>query len=172
MTYRTVAWVMALIVGLAVPAGAASLAGGFFDEPIFQADAYKQLVNLRTKTRGVVARNFAVKTAVQNDDILAATTGKGGSVNVVDNALLVSVNGNEVADQGLSNGMTYNKTTVASLKNSFNNFTGVANVNIASGNYEHPENLLFRFTTKRAAGQRRISQPVPGGTITQIGSGG
>ncbi len=59
MTYRTLAWVMALIVGLAVPAGAASLAGGFFDEPIFQADAYKQLVNLRAKTRGVVARNIA-----------------------------------------------------------------------------------------------------------------
>ena len=61
MTYRTLAWVMALIVGLAVPAGAANLAGGFFDEPIFQADAYKQLVNLRAKTRGVVARNLRSK---------------------------------------------------------------------------------------------------------------
>ena len=61
MAYRTLAWVMALIVGLAVPAGAATLAGGFFDEPIFQADAYEKLVNLRAKTRGVVARNIARK---------------------------------------------------------------------------------------------------------------
>ena len=53
----------------------------------------------------------------------------------MDNALLVSVNGNEVADHGLSNAMTYNKTTVASLNNNFNNSTGVANVNIASGNH-------------------------------------
>ena len=82
----------------------------------------------------MVARNIAVKTAVQNNDILAATTGKGGSVNVVDNALLVSVNGNKVADHGISNGMTYNKTTVASFNNNFNNSTGVANINIASGN--------------------------------------
>ena len=107
MTYRTLAWVMALIVGLAVPAGAASLAGGFFDEPIFQADAYNQLVNLRAKTRGVAARNFAVKTAAQNNDILAATTGKGGSV-IVDNALLVSVNGNKLADQGRRNDLRQN----------------------------------------------------------------
>ena len=133
MTYRTLAWAMALIVGLAVPAGAASLAGGFFDEPIFQADAYNQLVNLRAKTRGAVARNVAVKTGVQNNDILAATTGKGG-VNVVDNALLVSVNGNKVADHGISNEMTYNKTTETSFNNNFNNSTGVANINIASGN--------------------------------------
>ncbi len=93
MAYRTLAWVVALIVGLAVPAGAGTLASGFFDEPIFQADAYKQLVSIRAKTRGVAARNLAVKTAVQNNDILASTTGKGGSVNIVDNALLVSVNG-------------------------------------------------------------------------------
>jgi hypothetical protein len=124
---------MALIVGLAVPAGAASLAGGFFDEPIFQADAYKQLVNLRTKTRGVVARNTGGKTEVQNNDILATTTGKGGTF-IIDNALLVSVNGNAVVDQGLGNPNTYNKTTVAALNNNFNNSTGVANVNIASGN--------------------------------------
>ena len=134
MTYRTVACVMALIVGLAVPAGAANLAGGFFDEPIFQADAYKQLVSLRAKTQGVVARTFAVKTAVQNNDILAATTGKGGTF-IVDNALLVSVNGNAVVDRGLDNANTYNKTSVASLKNCFNNSTGVANVNLASGNF-------------------------------------
>jgi hypothetical protein len=134
MTYRTMACVLALIVGLAVPAGAASLGGEFFDEPIFQPDAYKQLVNLRAKTRGVAARNVAVKTAAQNNDILAATTGKGGSVNIVDNALLVSVNGNKVADHGISNEMIYNKTAVTSFNNNFNNSTGVANVNIVSGN--------------------------------------
>jgi hypothetical protein len=133
MTYRTLACVMALIVGLAVPAGAASLAGGFIDEPIFQADAYKQLVNLRAKTRGVVARNTGGETAIQNNDILADTTGKGGTF-IVDNALLVSVNGNETGDNGISGVITYNKTSGHSLKNSFNNSTGVANVNIASGN--------------------------------------
>ena len=53
----------------------------------------------------------------------------------VDNALLVSVNGNAVVDRGLDNANTYNKTSVASLKNCFNNSTGVANVNLASGNY-------------------------------------
>jgi hypothetical protein len=132
MTYRTLVWVMALIVGLAVPAGAASLASGFFDEPIFQADAYNQLVNLRAKTRGEAARNFAVKAAAQNNDILAATTGKGGSV-IVDNALLVSVNSDKLSDQG--KGMTCDQTTVTSFNNNFNNFTGVANVNLASGNH-------------------------------------
>ena len=30
--------------------------------------------------------------------------------------------------------MTYDKTTVASFNNNFNNSTGVANVNLASGN--------------------------------------
>jgi hypothetical protein len=134
MTYRTMACVMALIVGLAVPAGAASFWGGFFDEPIFQSDAYKQLVNIKAKTRGVAARNFAVKTAAQNNDVLAATAGKGGSVNVVDNALLVSVNGNKVADQGITNGLSYDKTAVTSFTNNFNNSTGVANINLASGN--------------------------------------
>ena len=133
MTYRTVACVMALIVGLAVPAGAASFLGGVFDEPIFQADAYKQLVNFRTKPRGVVARNFAVRAGAQNDDILAATTGKGGSVNIVDNALLVSVNGNETGNKGIRSGNNYNKTIVASL-NCFKNTPGVANVNITAGN--------------------------------------
>ena len=133
MAYRTLAWVMALIVGLAVPAGAASLAGGFFDEPIFQADAYKQLVSLRAKTRGVAARNLAVKTPVQNNDILASTTGKGGSVNIVDNALLVTVNGNETGDKGI--GITYNKTTVASLRNCYYKGPGVWCVNITAGNF-------------------------------------
>jgi len=133
MAYRTIAWAIAIIVGLAVPAGAGSLAGGFFDEPIFQADAYKQLVNIRAKTR-VVVRTFAVKTADQNNDILAATTAKGNSV-IVDNALLVSVNGNAVVDRGLRHANTYNKTSVASLKDCFNNSTGVANVNLASGNH-------------------------------------
>ena len=52
----------------------------------------------------------------------------------MDNALLVSVNGNAVVDRGLGNANTYNKTSVASLNNNFNNSTGVANVNIASGN--------------------------------------
>ena len=52
----------------------------------------------------------------------------------MDNALLVSVNGNELVDHGVGNRIHYNKTTVASFNNSFNNSTGVANVNIASGN--------------------------------------
>lgn len=135
MAYRTLAWVVALIVGLAAPASAGTLASGFFDEPIFQPDAYKQLVSIRAKTRGVVARNAGGITAVQNNDILAATTGKGGSFNIVDNALLVSVNGNMVADYGRARAMTYDKTTVAAFNNNFNNSTGVANINITAGNF-------------------------------------
>ena len=52
----------------------------------------------------------------------------------MDNALLVSVNGNELVDHGVVNRMNYDKSTVASFTNSFNNFTGVANFNIATGN--------------------------------------
>jgi hypothetical protein len=136
MTYRTLAWVMVLICGLALPAGAASLAGGFFDEPIFQPGAYETLVSLRAKTRGVVTRNFAAKALVQDRALLTAPAAlsKPGSLIAVDNALLVTVNGHETGDRGLSNATTYNKNTVASVKNDFNNFTGVANVNVAAGN--------------------------------------
>ncbi len=75
----------------------------------------------------------------------------------VDNALLVSVNGNKVADHG--RGMTYDKTTVASFNNNFNNSTGVANINVASGNMNMQKTYYSGPLTNRYAGQRRISQP-------------
>jgi hypothetical protein len=136
MTYRTLAWVMALICGLAVPAGGATLAGGFFDVPIFQPGAYAKLVSLKAKTRGVVARNIKVKAAVQAGAMQDAdmADSKGGGINIVDNALLVSVNGNEVVNTGLEQGMTYQKTTFSASNHSYNNFTGVSNVNMVAGN--------------------------------------
>jgi hypothetical protein len=90
MAYRTLAWVMALICGLAIPAGAGTLGSGFFDEPIFQPGAYEKLVNLRAKTRGEVGRNIAVNTAVQNSGIQASTPAhsKSGSIFSVEYALL------------------------------------------------------------------------------------
>ena len=50
MAYRTLAWVIALICGLAIPAGAGTLGVVSFDEPIFQPGASEKLVNLRAKT--------------------------------------------------------------------------------------------------------------------------
>jgi len=136
MTYWTLAWLGALIFGLAIPAGAATLADGFFDEPIFPLHAYEQLVNIRAKTRGVIARNTATKTAVQESGMLAATTPKSkvGNIMAVDNALLVSVSGNAGLDKPLGNvgnANTYNESTVASVNGKF---IGVTNVNVAAGN--------------------------------------
>ena len=136
MRYRTLAWVMALICGLAIPAGAANLEGGFFDQPIFQPDAYEKLVSIKATTWGKVTRNIALKASGQDRGILATTTGRGytDSIIAVDNALLVSVNGNDLVAEGLAAEKTFNKTTVASVKDNFNHFTGVANVNVAAGN--------------------------------------
>jgi hypothetical protein len=136
MGYWTLAWLMALICGVALPAGAATLAGGFFDEPIIPPHAYEKLVGTMAKTRGVMARNITAKAAVPESGILAATTAnsKAGSFHAVDNALLVSVNGNTTVNEGMGNRMTYNKTTVASVNNSYNNFNGVVNLNVTSGN--------------------------------------
>ena len=136
MAYRTLAWIMALICGLAIPAGAATSADGLFDQPIFQSDAGKNLVNTTAKTKGVITRNSAAKADVQENGILAAATahGQAGSIIAVDNALLVSVHGNALVDAGLGNATTYNKNTVASLDHSFNQAIGVANINVAAGN--------------------------------------
>ncbi len=94
---------MALICGLAIPAGGATLAGGFFDEPIFQPGAYEKLISMKVGTRGVVARNIKGKAEVQAGAMLDAdmAESKGGGINIVDNALLVSVNGNEVVNTWL-----------------------------------------------------------------------
>ncbi len=115
MTYRTLAWVMALICGLAIPSGAATSADDSSIQQIFQP---------------------ALKADVQGNDLLAATTAQGeaGSIIVVDNALLVSVHGNAMLGNVRRLETTFNKTTVASLNNSYNNSTGVANINVASGN--------------------------------------
>ena len=138
MTYRTLAWLMALICGLAIPAGAATLGGGFFDEPLFPPRAHEQLVNTRAQARGRIASNTAAKSAVQGRGMLAATTAKSKGSIVVDNALLVSVNGNALVDKGLGSAHnTYNKNITASVNNSFNNSIGVANMNAASGNFQN-----------------------------------
>ena len=139
MTYRTYAWVMALICGLAIPAGAATSADGSFDQQIFQADAGEKRVNPKAKTRGVITGTVAAKAEVQESDLLAATTARSrpGSIIVVDNALLVSVHGNAMVYNGrrnMGNEQTFNKATVASVNHSFNNSTGVANINVAAGN--------------------------------------
>lgn len=138
MTYRTLAWLMALICGLAIPAGAATLGDGFFDQPIFPPHAYEQLANLRAETRGVIARNTVAKDAVQDRGMLAATTAKSKGGIVVDNALLVSVNGNALVDKGLGNAHnTYNKNITASVNNSFIDSIGVANMNAGVGNFQN-----------------------------------
>ena len=139
MTYRTYAWVMVLICGLAIPSGAATSADGSFDQQIFQAEAGEKLVNPMAKTPGVITRTVAAKADLQENDLLAATTARSrpGSIIVVDNALLVSVHGNAMVDNGrrnMGNEQTYNKATVASVNHSFNNSTGVANINVAAGN--------------------------------------
>ena len=96
---------MALICGLAIPAGAATSADGSFDQQIFQADAGEKPVNPMAKTPGVITRTVAAKADVQENDLLAATTArsKPGSIIVVDNALLVSVHGNAMVDNGRRN---------------------------------------------------------------------
>jgi hypothetical protein len=106
MAYRTLAWVMALICGLAIPAGAATLTDGFSDQPIFQSDACEKLVNAMAKTPGVIARNIT-----QESGIPAATTApsQAGSIIAVDNAILVSVHGNAMVDNGMRNEKTYKK---------------------------------------------------------------
>jgi hypothetical protein len=43
------------------------------------------------------------------------------------------------------NETTYNKTTVASVKDSFNNFTGVANINVAAGNL-NTQSVSFSYS--------------------------
>lgn len=136
MAYWTLAWLMALICGLALPAGAATLAGSFFDEPIIPPHAYEKLVGTMAKTRGVIARNITAKAAVPDSGILAAipANSKAGGIHAVDNALLVSVNGNATGNESIGNRMTYNKTSVASVNNSYNNFNGVVNLNVTSGN--------------------------------------
>jgi hypothetical protein len=130
---------MALICGLAIPAGAATSADSAFDQQIFQADACEKPVNPMAKIGGVITRTVAVKADVQESDLLAATTApsKPGSIVVVDNALLVSVHGNAMVQNGrrnTGNEQTFNKTNVASVNHSFNNSTGVANINVAAGN--------------------------------------
>ena len=122
MAYPALAGIMVLICGLAIPAGAATLTDGLSDQV--------------ATTRGVITSPMAAKAAVLSSDILAATTAlnKAGSIIVVDNALLVSVHGNAMVDNGRRLEKTFNKSTVASLNHSFNNFTGVANVNVAAGN--------------------------------------
>ncbi len=139
MTYRTYALVMALICGLAIQAGPAFSAENSFEQQIFQPAAGEKPVNTLAQTPGVITRNLAAIAVVQENDVLAATTArsKAGSIIVVDNAILVSVHGNAMVSNGMGimgNEMTYTKATVASLNNSFNNSTGVANINVAAGN--------------------------------------
>ena len=91
------------------------------------------------KLVGVITGTVAAKADVQDSNLLAATTArsKPGSIIVVDNALLVSVHGNAMVDNGrrnMGNEQTFNKATVASVNHSFNNSTGVANINVAAGN--------------------------------------
>jgi hypothetical protein len=136
MAYRTLAWVMALICGLAIPAGAGTLADGFFDQQIYPAEVGEKLVNTAAMTRGVITSTIGVKGEVLESGILAATTAQSNAASIIvaDNALLVSVHGDTLVGKGKSIDKTYNKATVASLNNSFNNSTGVANINMAAGN--------------------------------------
>jgi hypothetical protein len=122
MAYPTLAGVMVLICGLAILAGAASLTNGLSEQ--------------MATTQGVIPNPMAVKAAVLSNDVLAATTAlnKAGSIIVVDNALLVSVHGNAMVDNGMPIEKTYHNSTVASLNHGFNNSTGVANINVAAGN--------------------------------------
>jgi hypothetical protein len=150
MTYRTLACIMAFICGLVIPAGAATSADGLFDQPILQPAVGEKLASTMVTLR-LTTRNVAGETGVLDSGTLAATTAqsKGGSIVVVDNALLVSVHGNAMVNSGPGSGMvnetTYNKATVAFLKDSFNNSTGVANINVAAGNL-NTQSVYFSYS--------------------------
>ena len=91
MRYRTLALGHGPDLRVSYPGWCGQFGGGFFfDQPIFQPDAYEKLVSIKATTWGRVTRNIAVKASEQDRGILATTTGRGygDSIIAVDNALL------------------------------------------------------------------------------------